>query len=134
MPFTLLTVSPEALTNALPNSAMTSSVSDRLVMSTVPLFSSTNVNVTSKLSPLATASLADFARPRSGINSGVGSSDVPMSPSSPAFVPLGSEPLSLSSLTTIGLPSASSPVPPAVTWLSSVPGAPTASGSTSAVN
>ena len=92
--------------------------------------------MTSKFSPFGTASPADLASPISGSNSGVGSSVPPMSlsPGASELSPFGSDPLSLLSETTIGLPSGSIAVPPTVTWLSNAPGAPTASGSTSTVN
>ena len=107
---------------------------------TVPVFSHTSVNVTSKLSPLGTASPASFAKPMLAINSGVGSSEVPLSPGAPELVSDGSDPLSLSSVAVIGmpvesvsgLPSASTAAPPAVTVFSRTPVA--AAASTSTVN
>ena len=72
------------------------------------------------------------------MNSGVGSSVVPLSPGAPTFASDGSVPLSLSSVAVIGapvesvsgLPLASTASPPTVTWLSRTPVAATASTST----
>ena len=89
------------------------------------MFSNTSVYVTSKLSPLGTGVPTLLASPTLGRNSGVGSSDPPVSFGSPALGSSGSVPLSERSMTTmgaplpsvIGLPSWSTAVPEALTWL-----------------
>ena len=73
-PMKFWTVSPLAEPNALPNWAATLSSSDKFSKSTVPLFSTFNVNVTSQSSPFRTASPAALVNPISGMYSGVGSS------------------------------------------------------------
>ena len=106
------------LTKAGPNCVARSSNKSIPFRSTVPVFSRTTSNVTSKLSPLATGlPMTDLAVDRSGIASGVGSSDVPL----PLSL-LGSVPLSLSSVvvigapveSVIGLPMSSTALPPVV--------------------
>ena len=142
VPAKLLTVRPLAETKALPNCDITSSVNVSPSSETVPVFSSNSVKVTSKLSPLATGSLAVLATPTSGINSGVESSLVPLSPWSLGLSLLGSLPLSESSSTVIGspleseigLPFSSIASPPATTWLLIGSELPLASRSTSTVN
>ena len=123
-------VGAEVATNALPNSDMMSSTRVKLSSVTVPVFSTTNVKVTSKLSPLGTAAPATLASPTSGINSGVGSSDVPLSPWSFGLLPFGSLPLSLLSVAGMMFPSGSTPFPLATTWLFNGPDVPPASRST----
>ena len=103
----VVTLSMVTPINCAPNCVARSSRIVTLSRPTFPVFSQLSVNVTSKLSPLATASPAVLARPIAGRYSGVASSLPPVSPSAPAFGSSGSVPLSERSMTITGMPAPS---------------------------